>query len=208
MGFKEKMADMWMGNMDPKEKREMMESMMDDFVSKISPEEKAKMMEAMMEKFMAGLSPEEKQAMMSNMMPKMMSGMMGGKDSPPGGMMGMMMGKGGSMKAMMEKIMGSCGGEEGKTGEGPWDMCRKMMSSIGKTSELAAFATPEVRGLFEEWAAQIEEEIFQFVQESKTTDADQIAARFKLSKNSANYFLTRLSQKGRISLKAEKTADK
>ena len=208
MGFKEKMADMWMGNMDPKEKREMMESMMDDFVSKISPEEKAKMMEAMMEKFMAALSPEEKQAMMSNMMPKMMSGMMGGKDSPPGGMMGMMMGKGGSMKAMMEKIMGSCGGENEEKGEGPWDMCRKMMSSIGKTSDLATFATPEVRGLFEEWAAQIEEEIFQFVQESKTTDADQIAARFKLSKNSANYFLTRLSQKGRISLKAEKTADK
>jgi hypothetical protein len=125
MGLKEKMADTWMGNVGPKEKREMMEGMMDDFFSQISADEKAKMMEAMMEKFMAGLSPEEKQKMMANMMPKMMSGMMGGKDS----------------------------------------------------------------------------------KESKTTDADQIGARFKLSKNSANYFLTRLSQQGNISLKAEKSAD-
>ncbi len=156
-----------------------------------------------MEKFMAGLSPEEEQTMMGNMISKMMSGMMGGNDSPPGGMMG----RRGSTRAMMSKMMGSCGEDE-KTGDGPWDMCRKMMASIGKTSELATFATPEVRGLFEEWAAQIEEEIFLFVKESKTTDADQIAARFKLSKNSANYFLTRLSQQGRISLKAEKAADK
>lgn len=207
MGLKEKMAEGWMGKMDPKEKREMMEAMMDDFFSKLSADEKTKMMEGMMEKFMAGLSLEEKQTMMENMMPKMMSGMMGGKDSPPGGMMGMMMGKSGSMRAMMSKMMGSCG-EDDKTGERPWDMCRKMMASIGKTSDLATFATPEVRGLFEEWAAQIEEEIFQFVKESKTTDADQIATRFKLSKNSANYFLTRLSQQGRISLKAEKAADK
>jgi hypothetical protein len=207
MGLKEKMAEGWMGKMDPKEKREMMEAMMDDFFSKMSADEKTKMMEGMMEKFMAGLSLEEKQAMMENMMPKMMSGMMGGKDSPPGGMMGMMMGKSGSMRAMMSKMMGSCGEDE-KKGEGPWDMCRKMMASIGKTSDLATFATPEVLGLFEEWATQIEEEIFQFVKESKTTDADQIAARFKLSKNSANYFLSRLSQQGRISLKAEKAADK
>ena len=203
MGLKEKMAEGWMGKMDPKEKRELMEAMMDDFFSKLSADEKTKMMEGMMEKFMAGLSLEEKQTMMENMMPKMMSGMMGGKDSPPGGMMG----KSGTMKAMMSKMMGSCGEDE-KTGEEPWDMCRKMMASIGKTSDLATFATPEVRGLFEEWATQIEEEIFQFVKESKTTDADQIAARFKLSKNSANYFLTRLSQQGRISLKAEKVADK
>jgi hypothetical protein len=206
MGLKEMLADKWMGNMGPGEKREMMEGMMDDFFSKISADEKAKMMEAMMEKFMTGLSPEEKQKMMANMMPKMMSGMMGGKDSPPGGMMGMMMGKSGSMRAMMSKMMDCCG-EDQEKGEGPWAMCRKMMTSIGKTAVLATFATPEVRGLFEEWAAQIEEEILQFIKESKTTDADQIGTRFKLSKNSANYFLARLSQQGKISLKAEKSAD-
>jgi len=202
MGLKEKMAEQWMGNMDPQEKQKMMDSMMDNFFSKMSAEEKAKMMETMMEKFMAGLSPEEKQAMMGTMMPKMMGGLLGGQDSPMGGMMG----KGGPMREMMSKMMGR-GGEEGE-GEGPWNMCQKMMASIGKSSELATFATPEVRGLFEEWAAQIEAEILQFVKESTTVEADQVAARFKLSKDSANYFLTRLSQQGKISLKAEKAAEK
>jgi len=206
MGLKEKMADRWMENMDPQEKQKMMDSMMGNFFSKMSAEEKAKMMETMMEKFMAGLSPEEKQAMMGTMMPKMMAGMMGGQDSPRGGMMGGMMGKGGSMREMMSKMTGR-GGEE-EEGEGPWNMCRKMMASIGKSSELATFATPEVRGLFEEWAVQIEAEILQFVKESATVEADQVAARFKLSKDSANYFLTRLSQQGKISLKAEKAAEK
>jgi hypothetical protein len=191
MGLKERMADRWMENMDPQEKQKMMDSMMDNFFSKMSAEEKVKMMETMMEKFMAGLSPEEKQAMMGTMMPKMMGGMMG---------------KGGPMREMMSKMMGR-GGEEGE-GEGPWNMCQKMMASIGKSSELATFATPEVRGLFEEWAAQIEAEILQYVKESATVEADQIAARFKLSKDSANYFLTRLSQQGKISLKAEKAAEK
>ena len=205
MGLKEKMAESWMGSMDSKEKREMMDSMMDHFLEKMTAEERAKMMEAMMEKFMGRLNPEEMQAMFRAMMPKMMGGMMAGKESPMGGMMGMMMGKSGRMKDMMSKMTDCCE-EEG--GHSPWDMCRKVMSSIGKTADLATFATPEVRGLFEEWAAQIEEEILGFIKESKTTDADQIAARFKLSKNSANYFLSRLSQKGKISLKAEHTADK
>jgi predicted transcriptional regulator len=86
----------------------------------------------------------------------------------------------------------------------PWDMCKKMMSTMGKTSELATFATPEVRGLFEEWAAQMEEEILSYVQESKTDDVEKIAEHFKLSRNSITFFLTRLANKGKINLKAQK----
>ncbi len=200
MGLKEKMAEMWMGNMTPEEKQEMMDSMMENFFAAMSAEEKRKTMETMMEKFMGGLSAEEKQALIGTMMPKMMSGMMGGQESPQKGMMGAMMGEGGPMREMMSRMMGSGAGEEG---EAPWDMCRKMMANIGKTADLAAFATPEVRGLFEEWAAQIEEEILQCIKESGTTETGQIAARFKLSVNSVNYFLTRLSRQGKISLKAE-----
>ncbi len=203
MGLKEKMAEKWMGNMNPQQRQEMMEAMMDNFFSKMSAAEKAKMMETMMEKFMAGLSPEEKQAMMGTMMPKMMGSLMGGQGSPQGGMMGLMMGQGGSMREMMSRMM--AGRSEGQ-GESPWDMCRKMMASVSRASEMASFATPEVRSLFEEWAAQIEEEVLLYIKETQITDADQIAARFKLSKNSANFFLTRLAQQGKISLKAEKAA--
>ena len=90
MGLKEKMAEMWMGNMTPEEKQEMMDSMMENFFAAMSAEEKRKTMETMMEKFMGGLSAEEKQALIGTMMPKMMSGMMGGQESPQKGMMGAM----------------------------------------------------------------------------------------------------------------------
>jgi DNA-binding transcriptional MerR regulator len=88
--------------------------------------------------------------------------------------------------------------------EMPWDVCKKMMSSMSKTSELATFATPEVRQLFEEWAAQIEEEILSYVKDFKINETDKIAEHFKLSRESVTYFLTRLAGKGKINLKAQK----
>jgi hypothetical protein len=152
----------------------MTDFMMDKFLTDMKPEDKQKMMEDFMEKFMANMTAEEKQAMMQNMMPKMMGSMMGGgSGSPMMNMMSMMMGGKGGMR------MPNSPKEEGARAEGPmempWDMCKKMMSSMNKTSELATFATPEVRGLFEEWAAQIEEEIFKYVQSTKVEDVEKIA---------------------------------
>lgn len=190
MNIKNMMTDFMMGNMTSEEKNEMMDQMMNKFFSDIKPEDKQKMMEDMMGKFMGTMSPEEKQSMMQNVMPKMMGSMMeGGSGSPMMNMMNMMMGGNSSFE---------------NKGEMPWDMCKKMMSSMSKTSELATFATPEVRQLFEEWAAQIEEEILNFVKESKSCETEKIAKHFKLSKNSVTYFLTRLSNNGKIELKAQK----
>lgn len=98
------------------------------------------------------------------------------------GMMGMMMG----------------GGKDRESGSEPWDMCRKMMGAMTEGAQTARFATPEVRGLFDEWAAQIEEEMLQFTKESGEVDVDKVSVRFKLSKDSTVYFLTRLAQKGKI----------
>lgn len=182
MGLKEMMANKMMGNMSPEEKQAMMNSMMEKFLADLTPEEKQKMMGDMMSKFMGNMSPEGMQGMMKSMM--------GG-----GGPMGMMMG-----------MMGTRSGEkkDGEPGDMPWDMCKKMMASMTKTSELATFATPEVRGLFEEWATQIEEEILQFVNQSGSNDAVKIGEHFKLSTDSVTYFITRLANKGKINLKAEK----
>jgi hypothetical protein len=84
------------------------------------------------------------------------------------------------------------------------DMCRKMMGAIGKTSDLATFATPEIRGLSEEWVIQIEEEIMQFVKTADQVNPESVAEHFKLSKESIMFFLTRLAQKGKISLEVKK----
>ena len=126
----------------------------------------------------------------------------GGSGLPMMNMMSMMMG-GKDPMDMMKSMKGKEGASEGHM-EMPWDMCKKMMSSMSKTSELATFATPEVRQLFEEWAAQIEKEIMNYIRESKINEIEKIAEHFKLSKESVAYFLSRLAGKGKINLKAAK----
>jgi hypothetical protein len=181
MGIKERMMDGMMDKMSSEEKQKAMEAMMEKFLEGLPSEERGKMMEGMMEKFLGGLSEEERSAMMSRMMPKMMGSMMGG--SGPMGMMRMMMG----------------GGKDAEAGgEMPWDMCRKMMGAMAEGAQTARFATPEVRGLFDEWAAQIEEEILQFAKDAAGVDVEKAAEHFRLSKESTIYFLTRLAQKGKI----------
>jgi hypothetical protein len=159
-------------------KEKMMESMM----GKMSAAEKSAMMDKMMEQFFGNMSAEEKQEMMKNMMPKMM---------------GQMMGEGSSMMSMMSSMMG--GGDD-SDGEGPMGMCEKMMSGVALSSELATFATPEIRGLFEEWVQQLDKEVIDYIKEMKTTTPAEVAAHLKISKDSAIYLISRLTQKGILSV--------
>ena len=122
-------------------KEKFMNKMMDDQFQGMSSEDKKQMMEAMMDKFFSSMSDEEKKEMMSGMMPKMMEQMMGngsnmGKN-PMMGMMSMMMGRGKKKADSGEEKM-------------PWDTCREMMSGFKETANAAKFATPELRGLFDE----------------------------------------------------------
>jgi hypothetical protein len=174
-------------------KEKMFESMM----GKMSAEEKSQMMQGMMDKFFENMSADEKKEMMNNMMPKMMSGMMDGK--------------GGSMMDMMKNMIGGMMGcktegtekNDGSKDFNPMEMCKKMMANIGKSSDLAAYATPEVRALFEEWAEQIENEILDYIKANDNADPEKLAEKFKLSKDSINFFITKLSQKGKIDINAK-----
>ncbi len=178
-------------------KEKMMDEMMDKFFNNMTKEERNNMMQGMMDKFFANMSAEEKQEMMSGMMPKMMAGMMSGKGS---GMMDMMKNMMGGMKGNKTKD-----GEKNSssTGFNPMEMCQKIMAGMEKSNDLAAYATPEVRALFEEWAEQIENEILDFIKANNNPDPDKIAEKFKLSKNSVNFFLTKLAQIGKINIKTE-----
>ena len=163
-------------------KEKMMESMMGN----MSAEEKSAMMDKMMDQFFGNMTAEEKQDMMKNMMPKMMGG--------------------GSMMdgSLMSQMMGSmCCGENDSEGFNPMDMCQKMMSAINQSSELATYATPEIRGLFEEWVGQLDNEVIDFVKKAKSTDPDQVAAHLKISRDSAVYLLSRLAQKGIITFSVQ-----
>ncbi len=177
MGLKDKIFENMMGNMGAEEKTRMMQGMMDKFFDNMSAEEKKEIMNAMMPKMMSGMT-EGKGFSMMDMMKNMMGGMMGNRSESG------------------EK-------PDGPTGFNPMDMCKKMMSTMEKTNTLATFATPEVRALFEEWAEQIEREILDYIQENKNTNPEALAEKFKISKDSVNFFLTRLSQKGKIDISAQ-----
>jgi hypothetical protein len=57
------------------------------------------------------------------------------------------------------------GGEAGK-GFNPMERCRRMTSSFGNSGNIAAYGTPELRGLFEEWLSRVEDDILAFMKES------------------------------------------
>lgn len=165
-------------------KEKIMDKMMDNQFKDMSAEEKKQMMEAMMDKFFSTMSDEEKKEMMSGMMGKMMG------DNPMMGMMSMMMGK---------KAKSAEKGDE--TRKMPWDMCCEMMTGMKETANTAKFATPELRGLFEEWCQQIEKEILDFIKEKKSIKVDEMAEKFNLSGESIKYLLSRLANKNLIDYK-------
>lgn len=99
------------------------------------------------------------------------------------------------MPPMMEKMM------EGMEGFNPMEeMCRSMMASFSQSADLASFATPEVRGLFEEWMKEVEQEILHYLSEHPTVTLEDLAQRFKVSKESALFFLMKLAREGRVTL--------
>jgi hypothetical protein len=164
-------------------KEKLMDQMMDKQFGNLSAEEKQKMMEMMMEKFFSGISDNEKKEMMGNMMSRMMGGMAGNP------MMGMM------------KMMGDCGKGDKKNGKMPWDRCMEMMTGFKETANTAKFATPELRGLFEEWCDQIEKELLESVKESKEINVKALCDKFNLSEVSIKYLLNQLASKNLIEYK-------
>jgi predicted transcriptional regulator len=112
---------------------------------------------------------------------------------------------GGPTMGMMGHMMGRRHGK-GHKGFMPMDMCGEMISSIRQSHRIATMATPEVQALFEDWVEQIDQEMLDYLKDKDPVDIKDLADHFKISKDSAYYFLTKLAQKGRIKLNV-KTGD-
>jgi FeoC like transcriptional regulator len=106
----------------------------------------------------------------------------------------------------MPKMMGQM--MAGIEGFDPMAMCQAMMTSVSKSAEMAAYATPEVRALFEEWARSVEEEVGAALNEAGRLGLDQLAARLKISPESVMYFLARLVKAGTVSASDVKVAER
>ncbi len=96
------------------------------------------------------------------------------------------------MMGMMRKMMGNA------EDSNPMKMCKTMMSTVEKVSEMSFYATPEIRTMFEEWAESIESEIYQFISDKSEINLPDIAANFKISEKAAQFFLNHLAAKGEI----------
>ncbi len=82
----------------------------------------------------------------------------------------------------------------------PAAMCQAMMTSVGKAAELASYATPEVRTLFEEWARSVEEEVLAALRSRGPLELDALAAGLKISPASALVFLGKLVREGKATI--------
>lgn len=130
------------------------------------------------------------------MMKKMMAQMGSGGEGPQAMMQKMMAqmkaGEGG--KPPMEQMMGMCMG-----------MCGEMLSTMQKTTAMAAFATPELQQMFGEWMATLEAEALKVLQQTGATDADGLAKALSISEEGAAYLISHLAKSGKVSLRVEAT---
>lgn len=100
------------------------------------------------------------------------------------------------MREAMRQMMSGAGGDLN-----PAAMCQAMMTSVGKAAEMAAYATPEVRTLFEEWARSVEEEVLGVLRRGPV-DLAALGAALKISPESALYFLGKLVREGKAKIGA------
>jgi hypothetical protein len=80
------------------------------------------------------------------------------------------------------------------------EMGDRMAGAISETLSMGSFATPEVRGLFEEWARIVEEEIAAFVREKVMAKPADIAAKLKISEESALYFIGKMAREKKLEI--------
>lgn len=80
------------------------------------------------------------------------------------------------------------------------------MKGFVEAQKLGTYATPEVRTLFEDWVKEMEQAVLDFVGEAATTDPEEVAQHFKLSKESAIFFLSKLAREGKVKIGAVSAA--
>lgn len=79
-------------------------------------------------------------------------------------------------------------------------MAQKVTGSVAESSTMAAYATPEVRGFFEEWAKAVEQEIFAFLKEKGKAIPSDISAKLNISEESALFFIGKMARERKIAL--------
>ncbi len=102
---------------------------------------------------------------------------------------------------MMKEIMG---GEGGSPMERGMAMCREMMASIQTLSRTTALAAPELRPLFDDWLATVEEELLTHLERVGPMELTALAEEIGLTPETTAHLLGRMAATGTITLRAER----
>lgn len=78
------------------------------------------------------------------------------------------------------------------------EMGEKMAGAIREGASIASFATPEVRGLFEEWARAVEDEIIGFLKGKQSAVPAEVAAKLKVSEESVLFFIGKMAREKKL----------
>jgi len=79
-------------------------------------------------------------------------------------------------------------------------MGQQMAGAVAESVSMASFATPELRGLFEEWVKAVEEEILGFLKEEGSSEPSGIAAKLKISEESAVFLIGKMAMEKKINI--------
>jgi len=118
-------------------------------------------------------------------------------------------GKGGPRPmAMMQKMMAQMakGQEDGQPMPPMMQMCMgmcsEMLTAIKQTTDMAAFATPELQGLFAAWLETLEQEALQCLERNGGMDAPRLAKALHIDEKSAAYLFAHMAAAGKLTLQA------
>ena len=104
----------------------------------------------------------------------------------------------GMMREMMQGMMGS--GAQDSPIERCVQMDQGMAGAFFDAASAVSFATPEIRGLFEEWARAVEEEIIGFVKEKGRAKPSDLASHLKISEESALYLVGKMAREKKLKI--------
>ncbi len=85
-------------------------------------------------------------------------------------------------------------------------MSKEVLSAINHSYELASYATPELRCMFNDWLAEIELRVIAFVNRRQQADPQELADHFKLTTESIIFVLGKLAREGKITMEAKGNA--
>jgi hypothetical protein len=79
-------------------------------------------------------------------------------------------------------------------------MCEQMTGTVIEIGRLAGFASPELRGLFEEWVKALEGEVIEFLKEKGSSPPADLVAQLKLTEESVLFLIGKLVREGKLKI--------